>query len=248
MGSTPTKYDDKQLMYRSHTDAHGCRTGDGGIMLSLPQRIPKYEKGQDLDRILSKFLWQDKKPKISLMRLRNSKFSGGLNVPNFRKFNLASNTRYILEWLSGKEKFTNLDLELFLDSKEHITSSLHKIWSDQHIDIKENPIYRDTVITWKILCFPKKQSNQFSYKWRKFGISQIRHIVDPDTGNPFSWEIVKRLYNLSERDRLIYSQIRQGFSLIGSRTRSQLRNNQVYNSILQLSDDPSLNRLLSGGK
>ncbi|OCU00232.1 hypothetical protein XELAEV_18006012mg [Xenopus laevis] len=114
-------------------------------LLNLPLLL-KLSDVKKLDQALSKFLWQGKKPKISLIKLRQSKILGGLNIPNFRFFNIASLCRYIFEWISGREVYTNPSFESYLEGGDHISTFLHRKWGGL-------PILRETFFG-EILLLP----------------------------------------------------------------------------------------------
>ncbi|OCU02198.1 hypothetical protein XELAEV_18007959mg [Xenopus laevis] len=84
-----------------------------------------------LESSLLQFLWEKKTPKIAIYKLKSKKTHGGLGVPDFRSLNLFAITDYILEWLSGHEKYTNLSIETKTLSQENMLALIYKPLSSE---------------------------------------------------------------------------------------------------------------------
>lgn len=78
----------------------------------LPILIPSiYFK--KIDSLLSKFLWKNKKSRISLSQLRKPKSNGGVNFPEFRIYRESFYLRQASKWLlSESSPFTPLWLTI----------------------------------------------------------------------------------------------------------------------------------------
>uniref|UniRef100_A0A672JMA1 Reverse transcriptase domain-containing protein n=1 Tax=Salarias fasciatus TaxID=181472 RepID=A0A672JMA1_SALFA len=74
---------------------------------------------KSLDSYISKFLWKNKPSRISLKTLQQTKDRGGLDLPNFSNYFIASKLQYISKWL----KPNNLD-EPWLDVEQALCEDL----------------------------------------------------------------------------------------------------------------------------
>lgn len=56
-----------------------------------------------IDKLKNKFLWKDKKARISLQKLRLNKKLGGLNITNFKTFQTACLAKEGAYWILPKQ-------------------------------------------------------------------------------------------------------------------------------------------------
>ena len=80
------------------------------LFLSLPIWISA-AKFKKLQKMISSFIWQKKKPRIKFTHLTNSKARGGLNVPNLKLYYWAAQLHGAVEWLKQNKETTWLSLE-----------------------------------------------------------------------------------------------------------------------------------------
>lgn len=66
---------------------------------------------KEINSRLSTFIWRGKKPRMSLARLMKPQERGGLSVPDVRLYQLASQLRYISDWIQNDSDSVWLDLE-----------------------------------------------------------------------------------------------------------------------------------------
>lgn len=76
----------------------------------LPVLLPK-KVIKELNGRFSTFIWNRKRPRMSLARLMKPQEKGGLSVPDIRLYQLASQLRYIADWINNDDESTRLDLE-----------------------------------------------------------------------------------------------------------------------------------------
>ena len=79
----------------------------------LPVDIPKdiFDK---LDKLISKFIWQGRRPRVRLKTLQLSKEGGGLKLPNLRYYFWAAQLKPLTTWLQevGATRWLNLEQSL----------------------------------------------------------------------------------------------------------------------------------------
>ena len=65
-------------------------------MLPLP---PPQNYYNDIDSMISTFIWNNKCPRISLTTFQQSKLNGGLSLPNFKYYHWAFKMRALYVWM-----------------------------------------------------------------------------------------------------------------------------------------------------
>ncbi|OCT76274.1 hypothetical protein XELAEV_18031469mg [Xenopus laevis] len=205
-------------------------------LVNLPLLL-KHTDIKKLDSSLNSLIWGSKKPKIALSKLRCTSEQGGLKVTDFRAFNLASITRYLIEWIYGGKRFTNPELEIFHENNLNILTVAHTKWKDVHITFKTNPLFRDSLSTWKLL-FSSHNLNHMQNPfmplqllWRnsKMGYPSLlpnkknnlpllmEDVVDPANGNLLKWPEFRSNNNLKPGDYSMYMFIKS--SLVGAQNK-----------------------------
>lgn len=115
----------------------------------IPLNVPK-SFFKEINKATSSFLWQNKTPRVKLTTLQAPYTKGGLNLPNFRCYYLASQFRPIWTWLHAESsevrwlsieqyelKATPLQIIPFLGTKKNLSS------------ITKNPIILNTFGAWQ---------------------------------------------------------------------------------------------------
>lgn len=72
------------------------------LFQSLPIKIPMSTFNM-LNKWISKFIWQNKRPRIKLKTLMCPKEVGGLNVPNLKNYYFAAQLRSIITWVCQED-------------------------------------------------------------------------------------------------------------------------------------------------
>ena len=80
------------------------------VFQMLPILLPK-KVIKELNGRLGGFIWNRKRPRMSLARLMKPKEKGGLSASDIRLYQLASQLRYIADWIQNDNDSTWLDLE-----------------------------------------------------------------------------------------------------------------------------------------
>jgi hypothetical protein len=70
-------------------------------LFSMVPNKPSSDWFKSLDSAISRFLWKDKPPRISLKTIQKTKDRGGLDLPNFHNYYLANRLQYISKWIKN---------------------------------------------------------------------------------------------------------------------------------------------------
>uniref|UniRef100_A0A669EVM6 Reverse transcriptase domain-containing protein n=1 Tax=Oreochromis niloticus TaxID=8128 RepID=A0A669EVM6_ORENI len=196
-------------------------------LFSMIPTKPPQDWFRSLDSYMSKFLWKNKPPRISLKTLQKTKDKGGLELPNFQHYFLANR----LQFISGWQKHTLLD-EPWLDVEQalcnnleisnlpfissniqrhecfksiNISSSLTAWWEflklteSSLIPCKRTPIWNNPDIL--------QNNNMINFSdWSGKGIKYLEHILE---GTEFiSFDRLVTQYGISKKRFLEYQQIK----------------------------------------
>lgn len=150
-------------------------------MISFPkllyplQNLPCLLKRKDitkLNKTLTQFLWQSKKPRIALKKLSLPRAEGGLNIPNLKCYNLACLLRHAMDWLTHKSNYSNGELEDGMVSPWTLANILHTPLKCLPPHVRTNMLFRDTIIAWRDI---RKQQNKPPTLSRMTGIQGSPH-------------------------------------------------------------------------
>ena len=179
-------------------------------MMVFPGPNPKQLK--EMDDLILKFLWGDKKPKIPLKQLQCSREEGGLGLAHFghkytaiqcrwiKQLAVNSELSYVYTWLIPEIKHliwvTNLDApDIQKMLKESYWKNVLLEWSKVRYTPAKS-VVRDSVYD-EMLWYNSniRIGNQpVWYKhWYQAGIIYIQHILDED-GVMYSYENLRALY------------------------------------------------------
>uniref|UniRef100_A0A669EZJ7 Reverse transcriptase domain-containing protein n=1 Tax=Oreochromis niloticus TaxID=8128 RepID=A0A669EZJ7_ORENI len=97
----------------------------------LPTNVPK-SFFKELNKLITSFIWQKKNPRLKLSSLQAPYSRGGLNLPNFRNYYLASQYRSIWIWLHAERSefvcfclFCNLKMKNKAYKKKNIKKKMN---------------------------------------------------------------------------------------------------------------------------
>lgn len=116
------------------------------------QTIPlllRHKEVQSLQRTLSKFLWQGRRPRISVHKLFLPRSEGGANLPNIRVYNLSCLLRICLDWILQTSRYSNFDLEAQMVTLYCLPALLHSKLRSIPPHLQHNLLIRDTLIAWR---------------------------------------------------------------------------------------------------
>lgn len=103
---------------------------------------------KELNGWLSLFIWSKRKPRLKLSKLQLPGAKGGLDLPNFKLYQLACQLRFIVEWLNEDPKSVWLDLESS-QSKCPLQNLLFVRNPKLSRDMCDNPLVRNTLKAWR---------------------------------------------------------------------------------------------------
>lgn len=193
------------------------------LFLSLPVRIPDKQFAR-WDKLVSRFIWKGKKPRVKMKTLQLEKIRGGLALPNFKDYYLAAQLRYIVCWCSTEYDSKWKRIELNYSSRCQPQTRLGDKTSIQ--PKYGNPIIDTTLKLWwdivnrrklegdcKLLIWPayspKFKSGQLDstfLKWVNKGITAVCTLTDGKTLKSFGK--LQREFDLDNSDLFRYFQLR----------------------------------------
>lgn len=192
------------------------------------QMLPIYltkKVNRDLERVVSKFIWQGKKPRQRLKLLQLPTNMGGLSVPNLIFYNWACHAQHLWVWLH-----TYIKNGACVDSW---ACSPHSPWSLTTCDVsnvkpelKHNPIIYNSVRVWRDITkflgrkhlksslspitqnpdFPAGVGSSVFCAWRDKGIHVLADLFRDNT--LMSFQQLQELYNIPKTHFFGYLQIR----------------------------------------
>ena len=72
------------------------------LFQTIPIFLPK-SFFQNLNKLISSFIWADRRPRINMRLLQEQKTDGGLALPNFQYYHWAANTHKLLYWFHSSQ-------------------------------------------------------------------------------------------------------------------------------------------------
>ena len=197
------------------------------LFMSLPVKIP-IKQFHDWDKLISRFIWMGKKPRIKYSTLKTSKERGGMSLPNLWDYYLAaqiktivisSDDRYEAKWKEIERLYKCIPIQAMIGD--------HKLFSINQEDI--NPLVSFTLNTWfdvikqlnlwtqlkqlRWIAFdsdfkPNCMDSRFKF-WMDKGITAYYSIIEKNTLQSF--QTLREKYNLEKQDFFRYLQLRHYF-------------------------------------
>lgn len=177
------------------------------------------------DKMLSRYIWQGKRPRVRLKTLQLPKQQGGWGLPYIRHYYLAAQMRaviywcnpsYTAQWKNIEEKILSIPIQAVLADNNllfHINKINNpwvkwtlKIWKTI---IKEHKLQGDiTVLKWCAYdseFVPNKMDSRFK-EWLTKGITALCGVMKD--GKLISFETLRRKHSLDKQDFYRYLQLR----------------------------------------
>ena len=194
---------------------------------SLPLKIPQ-ERFQIWDKMISRFIWNGRKPRIKYSTLQLPKDKGGLSLPNLKAYFQAAQLGPLLKWCDENYIARWKDIEKNV-LQYPIQSLVGNVNLTKKLQGSINPITTHTLDIWFDLIKKYKLGqdmqllNWFAYdesfkpsqtdftfrQWATNGVTAICTIIK--NGNVMSFQELKRTYGLGDRDFFRYLQLRNYF-------------------------------------
>ena len=180
-----------------------------------------------LDSLTTHFYWKDKKPRIALATLQNTKHLGGLTAPNFTHYYLANQLKYLYKWTQQQTHSDPwLDLEQNLCSPNSISDLSFLPQSIKKLDFYHNITISTTLAAWwktnKITKSPlapcrhtplwhnpvfRLHNEPIHFpKWQQKGITHLHHVFENHKFMPFTSMIQK--FGIGRDQFLHYQQLK----------------------------------------
>lgn len=160
----------------------------------LPIDIPK-GVFNNLDKILSKFIWQNKRPRIRLKTLQLSKSNGGLNLPNLKFYFWAAQIKPLIDWIQDNTdtRWVNIEKQQCQDPLKNLpfldapmggmsdwTKVTFKIWNKIKCAFKLPKVISPLINIGHMKTFtPNNLDNSFK-KWSEKGLTYLHQLFDGD--------------------------------------------------------------------
>ena len=195
------------------------------LFCSLPVTVP-VSTFKALDRLISKFIWQNKRPRVRLKVLCALRERGGLALPHFRNYYWASQLRILVSWIRVEEdtkwvgieqsSLNNLSISVlpFLDSKVWRKLKIQNEWVNYTLKVWEKfrkvmdlplSLSRATKISSIYDFLPAKLDTGF-VKWAEKGLVTVDQLFEGTTFRAFSQLQTK--FGIAQNDMFRYFQIR----------------------------------------
>ena len=137
------------------------------LFQALPVEVPQAQFDA-WDRLISRFIWGGKRPRIKFRTLQLPKENGGWGLPNLKNYYYASQLRYIGCWCDGWYEARWKDMEIKLDNQP-IQNMLGDKQAFKSKRQQLDPITQFTLDTWfKIIKKHKLENDIKILKWIAF--------------------------------------------------------------------------------
>lgn len=198
------------------------------LFLSLPVKIPK-SQFQKWDKLISRFIWAGKRPRVRYTTLQLSKENGGMALPNLKEYFHAAQMRPLVYWCNEEyvARWKDIELKTFLNPiqtyigereipvhlKDNAMDSISKltleIW---HVITKKLKIGKELgLLKWFAFdkdFIPGRHDHKFK-QWMEKGLTAICTVTKK--GEIISFQEMKNKYNLANQDLFRYLQMRDYF-------------------------------------
>ena len=199
------------------------------LFQNLPVSIPT-KQFIEWDVMISRYLWQGKKPRIKFKTLQLSKESGGMGLPSLREYYLAAQLRplvclctpaYSARWKEVEiELLEGIPIEATIADNELLNKQLNignpwlnillRTWQETAKTCNLNDSIK--LLRWCAYdteFIPNRSDGKFK-KWAAKGLTNYFSFTKEGTFHSF--EYLKKRYNLEQKDFYRYLQVRNYFN------------------------------------
>lgn len=196
------------------------------LFLSLPVPIPP-EQFFKWDKLISRFIWDGKKPRVKYSTLQLTKRKGGMALPNLKKYFQAAQLRPLLSWCSSAYEARWKDIEApvsafpiqtiigerkipenieFASEIDMITTYTLNTW---HSVVRQLRVGRELgLLKWiahDVAFKPGRLDPRFK-QWTQVGVTAMCSLILK--GKMKSFQEMKNEYGLANQDLFRYLQLR----------------------------------------
>lgn len=221
-----------------------------------------------LNNAISKFLWQNKRPRIALKKLYLPRREGGISLPHIRMYNLACLLRTSLDWITQSSRYSNFSLESHMAHPYSLVALLHCRWKSVPSPHQHNLLLRDTAVAWresrKILkvspfmsihlpiqgnpAFPPSLEHKSFKTWEQKGLTKFSHLCNIQTGQPLPFAHIAKTFSLPSIHNFFYGQcisfLREACNQDVKRFQTNVMDQMIMSNTYKISDiyKPLLNK------
>ena len=117
------------------------------LFLSLPIPVPA-AFFSSLDKLTRRYIWHGKNPRVGLDKLTIDYSQGGLDLPNFRMYYWAAQSRFLAQRFDNGPSPSWLNIET-LEVNDDTGAELFYKWDRKSIKtITDNPLIIHSVLAW----------------------------------------------------------------------------------------------------
>uniref|UniRef100_A0A672H408 Reverse transcriptase domain-containing protein n=1 Tax=Salarias fasciatus TaxID=181472 RepID=A0A672H408_SALFA len=197
------------------------------LFQSLPIHIPD-NQFREWDKLISRFIWSSKAPRVRYKTLQLPKASGGMGLPNLKDYYLAAQVKPLLLWCNQEyiSKWKAMELSLLDRPLQSLlglpqTTKLYDIqsqWVRLAIDIwcsivKQLNIQKEMrILAWPVYdpeFNPAVEGGGF-VQWERQGLTALCLLVEK--GELMDFKAMSKRYSLSQQDFYRYLQLRHYFN------------------------------------
>lgn len=158
----------------------------------LPKDVPK-SVFDLLNKIISKFVWQGKRPRIRLKIIQSSKTNGGLGLPNFRFYFWAAQLRPLVSWMRKdtqtrwiniEKSLCSMPLKIVPFSSVSLKNASMGQWTIQRSFGLSKKISSAASIGYLNDFAPSRTDVGFK-KWSQYGLNYLHQLFHDDTLKSF---------------------------------------------------------------
>lgn len=186
----------------------------------LPVEIPKRTL-DDLDKMISKFIWQKKRPRIRLKTLQSPKSDGGLKLPNLRYYFWAAQMKPLIVWIQNDTftRWLNIEKSMCPESLENLafldtptkemadwTKTTLKIWNKIRSAFGLPKVLSSLTNIGLMKTFTPNNLDSGFRKWSDHGLNYLHQLVKDDNLKTFAQ--LKNEFDLPRTDFFRYLQLR----------------------------------------
>lgn len=198
------------------------------LFQALPTEIPQTH-WSELNKTISRFIWQGKKPRIKLKAVELPKEQGGMALPYFKDYFYAAQTKYLVNLCNPTYQAKWKDIEITLMNDPPLQAILAHKNLGGYIEKTQNLWIKAQLKIWNIIKEEYKlndklqiiqwcaydtefKPNQMDYRfksWISKGILTFYSLTEKGLLKDF--ESLKKEYNLDKSDFYRYLQLRNHF-------------------------------------
>uniref|UniRef100_A0A3Q2X3Z7 Reverse transcriptase n=1 Tax=Haplochromis burtoni TaxID=8153 RepID=A0A3Q2X3Z7_HAPBU len=172
----------------------------------LPTNVPK-SFFKELNKLITSFIWQKKNPRVKLSSLQAPYSRGGLNLPNFRNYYLASQYRSIWIWLHAERSEVRwVPIEQHELTNNLIILNTFCAWQESHSLLKINISFLRRTPLWANPDLSHHIADPILRGWKDRNIQTVANLYNNDTFIDF--QQLKEQFKLPGQNFFKFLQIR----------------------------------------